>query len=423
MTTVRALLSLHGPFTKRVFRLSGLASTLRALSPAGVDLCFRLAANGSTSLLLACDLGTNERSGSAGARADVFRERLLRGDIAGRFECELVADAHRVDLPGEALRVALPGDAALPSGKWICFPTSLVDAAAKVFDDAAAHGAEVAYRVSLRKRAPDLALAKRLVPALADLSVRGGRVELAKRLRSTVDLLKTPGWFADEALLVASAQRLAVETLVMRQLADGAAFVQSDLWQCAWNDAPPAADATWIQQARSGDFDETLLEAIVPSLPDEGFPAAQQAPVNEGDYLFISYAHADGDYAERVIAYLQSTGANLWFDKGIEPGAIWDEQLEQRIRACGAVVVCLTANYEASRYCRREIRFADLIHKRILPIAPAPRAWGEGLQLMFQDLQIGTADSRSGLDAFRRAVESACPQIFASAFGRITAQG
>ncbi len=423
MIMVRALLSLHGPFTTRVFHLSGLASTLRALSPVAVELCFRLAAGGRTSLLLACDLGTSERYGSAAERAEVFRERLLRGDLAGRFECELLADGHRLDVPGEVLRVALPDDAALPSGKWICFPTSLADAAASVFNDAAAHGAEVAYRVTLRQRAPDVALAKRLVPALADLSVRGGWIELAARLRSTVDLLKTPGWWADEALLVPSAQRRAVETLVVRQLAESAAFVQSDLWQCSWNDAPPAAHAARIQQARSSDFDETLLEAIAPSLPDDGMPAAQQAAVTEGDYLFISYAHSDADYAHRVMAYLQSAGANLWFDKGIEPGAIWDEQLEQRIRACGAVVVCLTANYEASRYCRREIRFADLIRKRILPIAPAPRAWGEGLQLMFQDLQIGTADSPSGLDAYRRAVESACPRIFASAPGRITAPG
>jgi hypothetical protein len=112
---------------------------------------------------------------------------------------------------------------------------------------------------------------------------------------------------------------------------------------------------------------------------------------------------------------LDESHVRYWFDADIKPGATWDEELEQRISEAAVVVVCLTDEYERSRYCTREIKFADTQQKRILPIAPEPRVWGKGFQFMFQELQIGSFDDGRGFRAFRDALQAAAPGVFAEA--------
>ena len=194
------------------------------------------------------------------------------------------------------------------------------------------------------------------------------------------------------------------------------AFLPADFWTVG-RDAPvvPASPAAAIQRARTVDFPDQLLEAVAPSRNDKVLAVPQRSalPVSDGDYVFVSYAHANRDYGEQVIARLRDAGVRVWFDAGIQPGTVWDEELESRIRCAGAVVVCLTAHYEQSRYCTRELKFADLLAKPILPVAPTPWVWGSGLQLMFQELQVASFDQGRGFVALRDALRMAAPQVFA----------
>ncbi len=107
-----------------------------------------------------------------------------------------------------------------------------------------------------------------------------------------------------------------------------------------------------------------------------------------GPFAFLSYAHAERGALDRLVAALGDHGIPFWFDDQIDPGSAWDDHLEARIRDCALLIACVSSAYEASRYCRRELKFADLLAKPILPVATSDYIWGPGLALMFQELQI-----------------------------------
>ena len=424
---MRALLTLRGRFGERGFHLGGLATALRAPGPAVLDLCFRVDASAGPSLILQCEHGGD--AFEAG-----LRERLLRGDIAGRFDCQWLGDGQSVALPPHVLRVEAPAGA-LPSGKWIAFPAPLTSAAVAVLEDAVEQGYEAAYRITLHSRRADTGLARRLIPALAEVASRGRLAALEGCLRTTIEQMSQPGWYADETLLLPAGEalRTAVQSLVECELGAGTAFLGGDYWRCSWDedfagraDTGGADDTLLVQQARPATFLTDLFEMLLPSLPGDPLPQPRrEAAVSAGDYVFVSYAHADRAYGMRIIEQLRKAGVRVWFDSGIDAGAVWDDALERRIREAGAIVACITSGYEASRYCTRELKFADLIGKPILPIAPNPWSWGPGLQLMFQELQICSYDEGRGLPAFYRALRAGSPQVFAeprerSAAGALT---
>jgi hypothetical protein len=60
------------------------------------------------------------------------------------------------------------------------------------------------------------------------------------------------------------------------------------------------------------------------------------------------------------------------------------------------MIACVSPAYEESRYCRREIKFADLLGKPILPVAHRPYRWGPGLAFLFQERQILLLTDESG---------------------------
>ena len=140
-----------------------------------------------------------------------------------------------------------------------------------------------------------------------------------------------------------------------------------------------------------------MLARLLPSHPAAPFvPAASATPADAGSYVFLSYARADRAFAQQVVERLTQAGLKVWYDTGIEPGTAWDDTLEQRIRGACAVVACVSSSFEQSRWCTRELKFADLLGKTIVPVAAQPWTWGEGLQLMFQSLQIASFDHGLG---------------------------
>lgn len=62
------------------------------------------------------------------------------------------------------------------------------------------------------------------------------------------------------------------------------------------------------------------------------------------------------------------------------------------------LMACLSPDYQSSKYCRREIKFADLIGKPIIPIAQKPITWADGLRFSFQELQICALTSGDAWD-------------------------
>ena len=407
-----AQLELGGLFTTRSFELRDLAASLHALEPEQVVFCFWQSTDGASTLYLNCSF-----SDESAERCQRLKEVLLRADIAGRFECVFI-DAEAGPPAVTALSIGVPDDACLPSGQWFALPVSLRDAAIDVLQHAQANGYAVGYRVELAARRADAGLARRLVPALAAIATRKRQPEIEAALQEAIECASSDGWSARESFLlpVDGTAGTWLDKLVLRRLKTTMAFLPADFWTVG-RDAPvvPASPAAAIQRARTVDFPDQLLEAVAPSRNDKVLAVPQRSalPVSDGDYVFVSYAHANRDYGEQVIARLRDAGVRVWFDAGIQPGTVWDEELESRIRCAGAVVVCLTAHYEQSRYCTRELKFADLLAKPILPVAPTPWVWGSGLQLMFQELQVASFDQGRGFVALRDALRMAAPQVFA----------
>ncbi len=416
---VAARLGLGGQFTTRSFELRDVVASLNALQPLRCDLRFVQSADAAATLQLRCEFD----GAAAESRAQRLKENLLRGDIAGRHDTLLVADG--AGAPGATLALGAPDDATLPGGQWFALPASLRATAVDVLRHAQANGIDVGYRVEIVARQADPTLARRLIPALAAVATRGRQPDVEAALKDAIAVTNADGWAASESFIVVADDAADwIARLVRRRLNAEAAFLPANYWglvdvadtpgDSALDETPAAA----ILRVRGSDFIDELFETIAPSLNQKVLAQPARPPMQPataGDYVFVSYAHADCDYGNQIIARLQDAGVRVWFDAGIEPGTVWDETLESRLRDAGAVVVCLTAAYEASRYCTREIKFADLLAKPILPIAPKAWVWGSGLQLMFQELQVAAYDQGPGFAALRDALRSTAPQVFATA--------
>ncbi len=104
--------------------------------------------------------------------------------------------------------------------------------------------------------------------------------------------------------------------------------------------------------------------------------------------IFISHSSKDNDAAARLLAWLRERGFDqvfLDFDKdaGIQPGADWERTLYEQLERCQAVIIILTKNWHASKWCFAEYFAARAQGKAIFPIVESPT----GEMLVGSDLQ------------------------------------
>ncbi len=93
--------------------------------------------------------------------------------------------------------------------------------------------------------------------------------------------------------------------------------------------------------------------------------------------LFISHSGRDNDAAIRVRDWLRSRGwGQVFLDldpvHGLAPGHRWQQELKQAGERCSGVLVLLSPNWVASRWCQTEFLVADQLGKKIFPIFIAP---------------------------------------------------
>ena len=108
---------------------------------------------------------------------------------------------------------------------------------------------------------------------------------------------------------------------------------------------------------------------------------------DEPGYVFISYAHADAAPVFSVLNALESASTPYWYDRGIPTGEQWDDELERKLSQCKAVVAFLSNRSIQSRYCRREIKYADILGKPIAPILIENIALDGGLAFILAPVQ------------------------------------
>jgi hypothetical protein len=95
--------------------------------------------------------------------------------------------------------------------------------------------------------------------------------------------------------------------------------------------------------------------------------------------IFISHSSKDQSAATEMKAWLKAQGHTSLFldfdpEAGVQPGASWEHTLYRRLRQCQVVIVLLTPNWLASRWCFAELVQAREKGKAIFPVrlVPAP---------------------------------------------------
>lgn len=344
-----------------------------------------------------------------------------------------------VKLEGEAAFQAVPASAAsnprvswtflhprvenafLPSGNRIAFTLPLAGMAAMIFEGARRLEIKLAYSVQMLRIGPYPDYVRPLVAALgeAELGIPAVR-RLEPGLRRILDLARRPGWYALEAFGVSATDHQAqlwLKSTLCDHLVAQSPGLSSELVDLEWSStSPEPADPDFdgfVNGLRASNYLCDLVAAV--SQPGSRAQAPRRLRsggkrFGDGPYAFISYAHQDSVFARSVIEMLTELGVNYWYDSGIEPGDIWDETLEHRLEGASAVVLCLSEAYQASRYCRRELKFADVLSKPIIPLALQQTSWQPGLRLMFQELQIQLLDGSA--KAVKDRLARVAPKVF-----------
>lgn len=72
--------------------------------------------------------------------------------------------------------------------------------------------------------------------------------------------------------------------------------------------------------------------------------------------VFVSSAHEDGDWVERVHRSLRQTGLDVWADTLIESGDNWDRRISEQLDRSSVGLVLMSTSYLASDTTQQELR-------------------------------------------------------------------
>lgn len=86
-------------------------------------------------------------------------------------------------------------------------------------------------------------------------------------------------------------------------------------------------------------------------------------------HIFVSYAHDDNAFVNRLSADLLDYGYLVWVDTlNLRGGQAWEDEINAAIDACTHLLLVWTANTEPSGYVNKEINRAQRQGKVIIPL-------------------------------------------------------
>jgi len=122
-------------------------------------------------------------------------------------------------------------------------------------------------------------------------------------------------------------------------------------------------------------------------MPDVDLPLPFEAYVGELPYIFVSYAHKDGQHVFRDIRSLHSAGYRIWYDEGIDPGNEWPDEIAKALDKAEVFLVFISKHAVESRNVRNEINYALNRQKSFLAVYLEEVVLPPGLQLRMGDIQ------------------------------------
>ncbi len=126
--------------------------------------------------------------------------------------------------------------------------------------------------------------------------------------------------------------------------------------------------------------------------------------------LFISHSSKDNDEAIELRDWLRSAGyAETFLDldpeHGLAPGQRWEEELQKAGERCSGIVILISPEWAASKWCFHEFKFAKALGKKIFPVLVKPTPFDDlprELYSHYQLADISTPDLKSdGLERLR----------------------
>lgn len=104
--------------------------------------------------------------------------------------------------------------------------------------------------------------------------------------------------------------------------------------------------------------------------------------------VFISYASADKEVADRACSALESAGVSCWIaPRNIEPGRDYPAAIVEAIGSARVLVLILSAHAAASPHILTEVGHAFSGKKKIIPFRLSPEALSEDLEYFLSTTQ------------------------------------
>lgn len=98
--------------------------------------------------------------------------------------------------------------------------------------------------------------------------------------------------------------------------------------------------------------------------------------------VFVSFSHADEQYARLAYQALSAAGLAVWMDHHIAPGTPdWERSIRNAMGICVACVVLASPNSQASQYVRAELALARSQNVPIYPVWIHGDQWAESIAL------------------------------------------
>ena len=111
-----------------------------------------------------------------------------------------------------------------------------------------------------------------------------------------------------------------------------------------------------------------MAENSVPKL-SRAEPLASSSPPSQSIRVFISYAHNDAGTASNIAEVLGEQGIDLLYDKNLNVGAGFTEQIMQRIAHAHVFLPVLTKRASARQWVQQEIGYAVALRVPVVPVA------------------------------------------------------
>jgi hypothetical protein len=137
---------------------------------------------------------------------------------------------------------------------------------------------------------------------------------------------------------------------------------------------------------------------------------------SKNPFLFVSYARNDRDVVYPLIEALSNRGVSIWTDRRMLGGDDWLAELEAELIKCSGVLVLMSRSFMSSKYCHREVHFADALNKPLIPIALDPTlVLSDGLKFMFTVTQVINYYETTSLEDILISIQRHVPLAFPGA--------